>query len=105
MPDARPRRDGRGGRTTEACLVRGVDRLNPTLMRSLTGQGWGDMATDSHAPVDAEALDGLHLPRVAVSETLRAVRGDQERLGGGWAAAALRPTALRNPETPPNAAT
>ncbi len=61
------------GRTPEACLVRGVDRLNPTLMRCLTGQGWGDMATDSHAPVDAEALDGLNLPRVAVSETLRAL--------------------------------
>ncbi|GLV78206.1 hypothetical protein Shyhy02_62060 [Streptomyces hygroscopicus subsp. hygroscopicus] len=59
------------GRTPEACLVRGVDRLNPALMRCLTGQGWADMATDGNAPVDAEALDGLQLPRVAVSETLR----------------------------------
>ncbi|GDY53199.1 hypothetical protein SVIO_038220 [Streptomyces violaceusniger] len=53
--------------------MRGVDRLNPALMRCLTGQGWGDVATDTNAPVDTEALDRLHLPRIAVSETLRAL--------------------------------
>ena len=31
------------------------------------------MATDTNAPVDTEALDRLHLPRIAVSETLRAL--------------------------------
>ncbi|MET7936938.1 HD domain-containing protein [Streptomyces sp. NPDC005322] len=61
------------GSTPEACLVRGVDRLNPALMRYLTGQGWHDMATDSHGPVDAEALDRQQLPRVQVSGTLRAL--------------------------------
>ncbi|MES4909328.1 MULTISPECIES: HD domain-containing protein [unclassified Streptomyces] len=59
------------GRTPEACLVRGVDRLNPALMRYLTGQGWHDVPTDTNAAMDADALDRLQLPRVAVSETLR----------------------------------
>ncbi|GDY31618.1 HD domain-containing protein [Gandjariella thermophila] len=50
--------------TLEARLVRGVDRLNPALLRHLTGQGWSD--------VDAAAadLDALQLPRVGVSATL-----------------------------------
>lgn len=61
------------GRTPEACLVRGVDRLNPALMRYLTGQGWHDMPTDANAAMDADALDRLQLPRVAVSDTLRAL--------------------------------
>jgi putative hydrolases of HD superfamily len=61
------------GRTPEACLVRGVDRLNPALMRYLTGQGWHDVPTDTNAVMDADALDRLQLPRVAVSETLRAL--------------------------------
>lgn len=61
------------GRTPEACLVRGVDRLNPALMRYLTGQGWHDVPTDTNATMDADALDRLQLPRVAVSETLRAL--------------------------------
>ncbi|MFC7867070.1 hydrolase [Streptomyces sp. S816] len=55
------------GVTAEARLVRGVDRLNPALMRLLTGQGWHDV------PADAEALDRLQLPRVGVSETLTAL--------------------------------
>ncbi|MER6144874.1 HD domain-containing protein [Streptomyces sparsogenes] len=61
------------GRTPEACLVRGVDRLNPALMRYLTGQGWHDVPTDTNAAMDADALDRRQLPRVAVSETLRAL--------------------------------
>ncbi|MEU5024811.1 HD domain-containing protein [Streptomyces milbemycinicus] len=61
------------GRTPEACLVRGVDRLNPALMRYLTGQGWHDVPTDTNAAMDADALDRVQLPRVAVSETLRAL--------------------------------
>ncbi|MEU7435472.1 HD domain-containing protein [Streptomyces sioyaensis] len=55
------------GVTPEARIVRGVDRLNPALMRLLTGQGWQDVGAD------AEALDRLQLPRVQVSETLTAL--------------------------------
>ncbi|GLW18738.1 hydrolase [Streptomyces sp. NBRC 13847] len=53
--------------TPEARLVRGVDRLNPALMRLLTGQGWQDVGAD------AAALDRLQLPRVQVSDTLTAL--------------------------------
>lgn len=55
------------GVTPEARLVRGVDRLNPALMRYLTGQGWQDVG------VDAGALDRLQLPRLQVSESLTAL--------------------------------
>lgn len=55
------------GATLEARLVRGVDRLNPALMRWLTGQGWADV------DADAAALDRLQLPRVGVSGTLTAL--------------------------------
>ncbi|WP_328327688.1 MULTISPECIES: HD domain-containing protein [unclassified Streptomyces] len=55
------------GQTPEARIVRGVDRLNPALMRFLTGQGWQDVGAD------AEALDRLQLPRIQVSETLTAL--------------------------------
>ncbi|KUL38487.1 phosphohydrolase [Streptomyces sp. NRRL F-4489] len=55
------------GETNEARIVRGVDRLNPALMRFLTGQGWQDVNAD------ADALDRLQLPRVQASETLTAV--------------------------------
>jgi putative hydrolases of HD superfamily len=67
------------GATLEARLVRGVDRLNPALMRQLTGQGWSD--------VDASAadLDALQLPRVGVSATLtelyRSIRRDAVAAG------------------------
>ncbi|MEU7480716.1 HD domain-containing protein [Lentzea sp. NPDC042327] len=50
--------------TVEARLVRAVDRLNPALMRHLTGQGWSDVSAT------AEDLDNLQLPRVSVSATL-----------------------------------
>lgn len=53
--------------TPEARLVRAVDRLNPALMRLLTGQGWADVGAD------AAALDNLQLPRVGVSPTLTAL--------------------------------
>ncbi|WP_405912537.1 HD domain-containing protein [Streptomyces sp. NBC_01020] len=55
------------GQTPEARIVRGVDRLNPALMRFLTGQGWQDVGAD------AEALDRLQLPRIQVSEALTAL--------------------------------
>lgn len=55
------------GTTPEARIVRAVDRLNPALMRYLTGQGWRDVGAD------AEALDHLQLPRLEVSETLTAM--------------------------------
>jgi putative hydrolase of HD superfamily len=54
------------GVTPESRLVRGVDRLNPALMRLLTGQGWSDVGAD------AAALNRLQLPRVSVSPTLSA---------------------------------
>ncbi|MFG3252303.1 HD family hydrolase [Streptomyces sp. NPDC048172] len=60
-------REYEDARTPEALLVRGVDRLNPALMRALTGQGWADVGAD------AAALDALQLPRVGVSDTLRAL--------------------------------
>ncbi|AEW98596.1 hypothetical protein [Streptantibioticus cattleyicolor] len=44
-----------------------MDRLNPALMRLLTGQGWADVGAD------ADALDRLQLPRVQVSEVLTAL--------------------------------
>ncbi|MDJ1133889.1 HD domain-containing protein [Streptomyces iconiensis] len=53
--------------TPESRLVRGIDRLNPALMRYLTGQGWSDVGAD------AEALDRLQLPRVGVSPSLTAL--------------------------------
>ncbi|MFJ4879576.1 HD family hydrolase [Streptomyces sp. NPDC088745] len=52
------------GETPEARLVRGVDRLNPALMRFLTGQGWQDVGAD------AAALDQLQMQRVQVSSVL-----------------------------------
>ena len=60
-------REYEDGSTPEALLVRGVDRLNPALMRTLTRQGWADVGAD------AAALDALQLPRVDVSPTLRAL--------------------------------
>ncbi|GAA2598832.1 HD domain-containing protein [Streptomyces axinellae] len=60
-------REYEDGETPEARLVRGIDRLNPALMRLLTGQGWGDVGAD------AAALDRLQLPRVTASETLTAL--------------------------------
>jgi putative hydrolase of HD superfamily len=52
-------REHQAAATLEARLVRGVDRLNPALLRYLTGQGWSD--------VDATAadLDAPQLPRSA----------------------------------------
>ncbi|WHT22942.1 HD domain-containing protein [Crossiella sp. CA-258035] len=52
------------GQTLEARLVRAVDRLNPALMRHLTGQGWSDVGAT------AADLDNLQLPRLSVSTTL-----------------------------------
>lgn len=60
-------REHEEGATPEARLVRGADRLNPALMRCLTGQGWEDVGAD------AGALDRLQLPRLQVSETLTAL--------------------------------
>ncbi|MDQ1005632.1 putative hydrolase of HD superfamily [Streptomyces sp. V4I23] len=60
-------REHEEGVTPEARLVRGVDRLNPALMRCLTGQGWEDVGAD------AGALDRVQLPRLAVSEILTAL--------------------------------
>ncbi|MFE0875648.1 HD family hydrolase [Streptomyces smyrnaeus] len=60
-------REYEDGATPEARLVRGVDRLNPALMRLLTGQGWSDVGAD------AAALDRLQLPRVSASPVLTAL--------------------------------
>ncbi|MER6306278.1 HD domain-containing protein [Streptomyces sp. NPDC001657] len=60
-------REHEAGVTPEARLVRGVDRLNPALMRYLTGQGWHDVGADTGA------LDRLQLPRLEVSQTLIAL--------------------------------
>ncbi|MFJ8310262.1 MULTISPECIES: HD family hydrolase [unclassified Streptomyces] len=73
------------GETLEARIVRGVDRLNPALMRYLTGQGWQDVGAD------AQALDRLQLPRVQVSETLTALY--QEVRDAAVAQGMLTPTA------------
>jgi putative hydrolase of HD superfamily len=52
------------GESLEAILVKAVDRLNPAIMRYLTGQGWSDVGAD------AQMLDKLQLPRVGKSEIL-----------------------------------
>ncbi|MEV6775006.1 hypothetical protein [Streptomyces syringium] len=44
-----------------------MGRLDPALMRCLTGQSRQDVGAD------ARALDGLRLPRLRVSETLTAL--------------------------------
>lgn len=52
------------GVSLETILVKAVDRLNPALMRYLTGQGWSDVN------VTAEQLDQLQLSRIKKSEVL-----------------------------------
>ncbi|WP_411138528.1 HD domain-containing protein [Streptomyces sp. C10] len=73
------------GVTPEARLVRGVDRLNPALMRLLTGQGWQDVGAH------ATALDRAQLSRVQVSETLTAL---YEEARDAAVERALRPAAF-----------
>lgn len=52
------------GESLEAILVKAVDRLNPAMMRYLTGQGWSDVGAN------ADQLDKLQLPRVGKSKVL-----------------------------------
>lgn len=67
------------GETLEAKLVRGIDRLNPALMRYLTGQGWDEVGAT------ASDLDALVLSRITVSDTLtdiyQRIRDDAIRTG------------------------
>ncbi len=53
------------GETPEAISVRGIDRLNPAMMRFLTGQGWQDVDGTT------ESLDHIQLPRIQFSHALR----------------------------------
>lgn len=53
------------GKTLEVRLAKGIDRVNPALMRMLTGQGWGDVDGD------VAHLDKIQLPRVEVSKILK----------------------------------
>jgi putative hydrolases of HD superfamily len=53
------------GDTLEAKIARGIDRVNPALMRLLTEQGWSDVNAD------VAKLDSLQLPRLDFSTTLR----------------------------------
>ena len=50
--------------TLEAQIAKGIDRVNPALMRLLTEQGWSDMNGD------VALLDRLQLPRVGFSAVL-----------------------------------
>jgi putative hydrolases of HD superfamily len=52
------------GATLEGKIARGIDRINPALMRLLTGQGWSDVNGD------VQKLDALQLPRVGFSTVL-----------------------------------
>ena len=53
------------GETLESKITRGIDRVNPALMRMLTGQGWSDVNGD------VRHLDQIQLPRVEFSNVLR----------------------------------
>lgn len=53
-----------GGNTLESKIAKGVDRVNPALMRLLTKQGWSDVGGDS------TKLDQIQLPRLEFSKTL-----------------------------------
>lgn len=55
------------GETLEAKIARGIDRINPALMRMLTNQGWHEVN------VDAPQLDRMQLPRIEFSEVLKAL--------------------------------
>jgi putative hydrolases of HD superfamily len=48
----------------EAQIVHAIDRLNPALMRYLTGQGWSDVGAT------VEALDEKQLPKVSRCEPM-----------------------------------
>lgn len=58
------------GETLESRIVRGLDRVNPAIMRYITGQGWADVNGT------AESLDGVQLPRIEFSETLKSIYED-----------------------------
>ena len=55
--------------TLEARIVKGIDRLNPSLMKLLTGQGWASVNGT------VEKLDAIQLPCVAFSQTLSELYG------------------------------
>ncbi|HUB94058.1 MAG TPA: HD domain-containing protein, partial [Verrucomicrobiae bacterium] len=52
------------GDTPESKVVRGVDRINPAIMRFTTGQGWTDVQGS------VKTLDDVQLPRIGFSDTL-----------------------------------
>jgi putative hydrolase of HD superfamily len=52
------------GETLEGKIARGIDRINPAMMRLLTGQGWADVGGT------VERLDSLQIPRLGFSEVL-----------------------------------
>src|SRR5690349_19950564 len=52
------------GETLGGKIARGIDRINPAMMRLLTGQGSADVART------VEKLDALQVPRVEFSEVL-----------------------------------
>jgi len=53
------------GETLESKIARGIDRVNPALMRMLTGQGWSDVDGD------VQHLDHIQLPRLEFSFILK----------------------------------
>lgn len=53
------------GETIESKIARGIDRVNPALMRMITGQGWSDINGD------ARHLDQIQLPRIEFSKILK----------------------------------
>lgn len=52
------------GETLESKIARGIDRINPAIMRLTTGQGWLDVNGD------VAHLDHIQLARVEFSSTL-----------------------------------
>ncbi len=53
------------GETLESKIARGTDRINPALMRMLTGQGWSDVNGDVHH------LDQIQSPRLEFSQIFK----------------------------------
>ena len=87
-------REYEDGETPEARLVRGIDRLNPALMRLLTGQGWSDVGAD------AAALDRLQLPRVTASGTLTALYTEVREAAVARGSSPLDPAPRHSPPAP-----
>ncbi|MGI8419376.1 MAG: HD domain-containing protein [Candidatus Levyibacteriota bacterium] len=60
-------REFEDSKTMEAKIARGIDRINPAMMRLFTQQGWKAV----HA--DVEKLDKIQMPYLEFSKTLKTI--------------------------------